>query len=80
MNRVLKSQGYHIYGARRTVESVAASAAEAKLLEVPEGSPLLLVTSISWDKDNRPFDFYTSWVRTDVVKVTVVASASQNSL
>ena len=76
LNRVLKSQNYLIYGARRTVESVAASEPIATLLEVPEGSPLLLVTSVSWDKEKRAFDYYTSWVRTDVVKVTVVASAA----
>ena len=78
LNRVLKAQGLRIYGARRTVESVAAPASVAKMLEVPEGAPLLLITSVSWDKDMQPFDYYTSWVRTDVVKVTVVASASPN--
>lgn len=79
LNRVLKSQNYLIYGARRTVESVAASEPIAKLLDVPEGSPLLLVTSVSWDQEMRAFDYYTSWVRTDVVKVTVVASAAPTS-
>lgn len=78
LNRVLKAQGLRIYGARRTVESVAAPQAVAKMLEVPEGAPLLLITSVSWDKDMQPFDYYTSWVRTDVVKVTVVASAGPN--
>lgn len=75
LNRVLKAQGYRVYGARRTVESVAAPKAIAEMLEVAEGSPLLLVTSVSWDQEMRVFDYYTSWVRTDVVKVTVVASA-----
>lgn len=80
LNRVLKAEGYRIWGARRTVESVAASQNLAKMLEVPEASPLLLITSVSWDKDQRAFDYYTAWVRTDVVKVTVVASASMNTL
>ncbi len=47
----------------------------AKLLEVPVKSPLLLVTSVSWGKDQRPFDYYTSWVKTDVVPITVEAQA-----
>ncbi len=80
LNRVLKAHDYRIYGARRTVESVGAPLGVAKMLDVPEGSPLLLINSISWDKDMRPFDYYTSWVRTDVVKVTVVASANQNTI
>lgn len=78
LNRVLKANEYRIYGARRTVESVGAPLGIAKMLDVPEGAPLLLINSISWDKDMRPFDYYTSWVRTDVVKVTVVASANPN--
>lgn len=76
LNRVLKRNGHAIYGARRTVESVAASQSHARLLDVSEGAPLLLVTSVSWDPEGHPFDYYTSWVRTDVVKVTVVASAA----
>jgi len=75
-NRVLKAQGLRIYGVRCTVESVAAPLVVAKMLELPEGAPLLLVTSVFWDKDMQPFEYYTYWVRTDVVKVTVVASAS----
>jgi len=76
LNRVLKANGYRTFGARRTVESIGAPAPVAKLLEIPEGTPVLLITSVSWDQDQKPFDFYTSWVRTDIVKVTVEASAS----
>jgi GntR family transcriptional regulator len=43
---------------------------------VPVGAPLLLVTSVSWGRDGKPFDFYTSWLRTDVVKVAVEAQAA----
>ncbi len=80
LNRVLKAHGHRLYGARRVVESVGASSAVAKVLGVTEGAPLLLITSTSWDQDQKTFDFYTAWVRTDVVKVTVVASASPNNL
>jgi len=76
LNRVMKANGYRIFGARRTVEAVGAPAQVAKLLEISEGTPVLLITSTSWDKDQKPFDFYTSWVRTDIVKVTVEASAN----
>jgi GntR family transcriptional regulator len=73
LNRVLRNAGYGIFGAHRSVEAVYAPPEIASILEVSPGFPLLLVTSVSWGKDNCPFDYYTSWVRTDVVKVTVEA-------
>lgn len=76
LNRVLQESGYRIFGARRSVEAVSAPARVAKLLQVAPGSPLLLVTSVSWKKGGVPFDYYNSWVRTDIVKVTVEASAA----
>ena len=75
LNRVLRGAGYAVFGARRSVEAVPATAGLAKLLEVPAKSPLLLVTSVSWGKDQRPFDYYTSWVKTDAVPITVEAQA-----
>jgi len=76
LNRVLHDAGYRIYGARRSVEAVPAPADVAKLLDVAAGSPLLLITSVSWTNGGRIFDFYTSWVRSDVVKINVEAKAS----
>ncbi len=76
LNRVLQEAGYRIFGARRTIEAVPAPARIAKLLDVAQGAPLLLVTSVSWKEDGRSFDYYQSWVRTDVVKITVEASAT----
>jgi GntR family transcriptional regulator len=77
LNRVLRAAGYKIFGARRSVEAIAAPAQVAKLLEIPARSPLLLITSVSWGKDRRPFDFYRSFVRTDVVNITVEAQAAE---
>ncbi|MEZ5826486.1 MAG: GntR family transcriptional regulator [Geminicoccaceae bacterium] len=78
LNQTLAEAGYGIFGARRSVEAVAATPEIAELLERPVGAPVLLVTSVSWGKDGRPFDFYMTWARTDVVKVTVQASAVQS--
>lgn len=77
LNKSLENAGHRLTGARRTVEAIAAPADVAKLLDVPAGSPLLLVTSVSWGQDGRPIDYYTSYVRTDVVTVTVEASSGQ---
>lgn len=79
LNRTLREAGYEVFRARRGVEAVAASEELASLLEVPVGSPLLLVTSVSWGRDGKPFDFYTSWLRSDVVKVTVDAHTAVNN-
>lgn len=80
LNRVLRNAGYGVFGAHRSVEAVYAPPEIASILEVPPGFPLLLVTSVSWSKENRPFDYYTSWVRTDVVKVTVEAGVIGKTL
>lgn len=79
LNRTLQSAGYEVFRARRGVEAVAATDKLAELLEVPVGSPLLLVTSVSWGRDGKPFDFYTSWLRSNVVKVTVEAQTAPNT-
>lgn len=75
LNRTLRQAGFSVHGARRSVEAQAASPELAARLDVPIGAPLLLVTSVSWGRDDKPFDYYTSWVRSDVVKVTIEARA-----
>lgn len=76
LNRTLRAGGIAVFGARRSVEARAATAELSATLEVPVGAPLLLVTSVSWERDEKPFDYYTSWVRTDVVKVTIEATTA----
>jgi GntR family transcriptional regulator len=73
LSNVLRNAGYGVFGAKRSIEAVPASARLSKLLQVPLHSPLLLVSSVSWAKDKRVFDYYLSWVRSDVVKITVEA-------
>jgi GntR family transcriptional regulator len=75
LNHALQSAGYETFRARRSVDALPADKNVSTLLDVPLGHPLLLVTSVSWDRMNKPFDFYTSWLRSDVVRVTVEAQA-----
>jgi GntR family transcriptional regulator len=75
LNEVLRTAGYSVFGARRSVDAVAADARLSELLQVPPYSPLLLVNSVSWNRDRRVFDYYLSWVRSDRVKITVEAQA-----
>lgn len=76
LSQTLSIAGYETQRARRTVEAVSADTNLASLLQVEPGSPLLLVTSVSWSRTGQAFDFYTSWLRNDVVKVTVEAQAT----
>jgi GntR family transcriptional regulator len=76
LNRALHRAGWVVWGARRSIEAVSATTDLSELLEVPLHHPLVLVTSVSWNKDQRVFDYYTSWLRSDVLKVTVEAKAA----
>jgi GntR family transcriptional regulator len=76
LNQTLRGGGFGVFGARRSVEALPATEELSRTLGVAVGAPLLLVTSVSWGRDERPFDYYTSWVRTDVVKITIEATAA----
>lgn len=73
LNQTLRTGGWVIAGARRWIEAVAATRKLSGLLDVRVGHPLLLIRSVSWDESERPFDYYTSYVRSDVVKVEIAA-------
>lgn len=65
------SHGVTIAGGRRVVEAVAADDDVSRLLDVPEGSPLLYVHSVSWDDDGAPVECYRAWHRPDRTKIEV---------
>jgi DNA-binding GntR family transcriptional regulator len=77
LNQTLREAGFAIYAARREVAALAAPQDTAKILQVGRGSPVLLVQSISRDERDRAFDFYQSYVRTDVVVISVQAEARE---
>ena len=57
--------GLVIARGRRTIEAVAASDAEAHLLGVENGAPLLHLDSISYLEDGTPIEFYHALHRGD---------------
>jgi GntR family transcriptional regulator len=75
LTAVLRAAGYPVTGASRSLEAVSADGKLAKLLEVKIGAPLMLIRSIAWNGDRAPFDYFTSWVRTDVVKIEINVNA-----
>ena len=70
--RILEeNEGLYVSGGRRVVEAVTARDDLARLLKVEPGAPLLLVESVSWDGDGRPFECYQAWHRADQTKIEV---------
>ncbi|MGH2681962.1 MAG: GntR family transcriptional regulator [Actinomycetota bacterium] len=64
-------EGLEVFGGRRVVEAVTAQEDLARLLEVEAGAPLLLVESVSWDRERLPFECYRAWHRADRTRIEV---------
>lgn len=75
LNASLRQLGYPIYRARREVAAVTAPPDVAKHLQVPGRFPVLLVRSSSRDMLGKPFDYYESHARTDVMTISIDAEA-----
>lgn len=60
-----KKYGLELAHGRRTLEAVAATKEEAKLLEIDEGDPIILLRSISYLKDGRPIEYFKARHRGD---------------
>lgn len=76
LNRCLRAAGWVESGSRRSLTATAATPALARHLKVKEGAPLLLVQSVMWDAESRPFDYYTSWLNTEIVDISIQVQAS----
>lgn len=63
--------GLQVARGRRTIEAVLANEQEAHLLEVPRGSPLILLDSISYLEDDRPIEYYHAVHRSDRTRFEV---------
>jgi DNA-binding GntR family transcriptional regulator len=73
LNQTLRALGFSVFSARRQVEAVAAPEDTAKHLRLKRNAPILLIRSASRDENGRPFDYYCSYVRSDVVAISVDA-------
>lgn len=79
LNRVLRHAGWHVHGARRSIAAVAATRTIARHLELRAGDPLLLIRSVSWDAEQRIFDYYSSWLRSEQVPVEIEVRAERRT-
>ncbi|WP_431836312.1 GntR family transcriptional regulator [Cellulomonas sp. Y8] len=75
LNTMLRGAGHVTARAQRVVHALAAPEAVARHLEVEPGRAVLRIRSRSWDADRTLFDYYETWVRTDVVPLEVNVTA-----
>jgi GntR family transcriptional regulator len=62
--------------AEERIEVVASGAAEARLLGLRRGAPLLAISRTAWDADGRPFERSLDLFRADRARVVVRARAA----
>lgn len=79
LNAALAREGFVAYGAQRIIHALAAPADIAKLLGVPQGTALVRIRSATWDQSTIPFDYYETWLRTDVVPLEVTTASVASS-
>ena len=69
--RIHERTGVAPSGGRRHVQAMGAEAQLASQLELPEGAPVALIESVTWDASGRVFDCYRAWLRTDRARIEV---------
>ncbi|KXC05116.1 GntR family transcriptional regulator [Microbacterium hominis] len=76
LNSHLRAAGFVISGAQRIIHALPAPAEVAAHLNVAVDRPVLRVRSLSWAADGTRFDYYETWVLTDVIPLEVSVAAS----
>jgi GntR family transcriptional regulator len=76
VNSTLRKFGFVTSGAHRVIHAMRPSDTATSNLRIEPYVPVLRVRSLSWGNGDVPFDYYETWVLTDVVplEVNVVAS------
>lgn len=75
LSELLTNAGYPLRGAHRTIRALPAPEPVATALQLRVGEAVICVESTSWSREDQPFDFYQTWVRTDVVPLEVNVSS-----
>ncbi|MDY0913732.1 MULTISPECIES: GntR family transcriptional regulator [Rathayibacter] len=76
VDSTLRRAGFTTSGAHRVIRSMRAPQHVASHLRIGADDPVLRVRSWSWDQNEFRFDYYETWVLTDVVPLEVMVSAS----
>jgi GntR family transcriptional regulator len=72
-------EGVRVFGGRRNVKALSASAELAALLEVAPRAPLVYIESVAWDAELRPFHCFASFVRSDRMPIEVEVTRSTSA-
>jgi Transcriptional regulators len=75
LNEALRDAGYSPGGANRVIHALGAPERIATQLDIPTGSPLVRIQSISWTPSGLRYDYYETWLRTDVVPLKIEIAA-----
>ncbi|MFF6886082.1 GntR family transcriptional regulator [Streptomyces sp. NPDC012421] len=73
---LLAARGVDLHSARHTFDAVAADATDARLLDVPEGAPLLRERRLTTDSGGVPIEVSDDRYRPDVATITVTNTRS----
>ncbi|RKT36017.1 GntR family transcriptional regulator [Microbacterium sp. AG1240] len=76
VNERLREAGFVTSGARRLIHATLPPAVVAQHLRIHTDQPVLRVRSLSWDHSDTRFDYYETWVLTDVIPLEVSVAAS----
>ena len=69
--RLRQLTGVEVAGASRTLEAISVGERLGALLELPPSAPAVAVHSVSWDREQRAFDCYAAWLRTDRLTIDI---------
>ena len=74
-SELLRQAGYPLTGATRVIHAVPAPAEVAAALRTSGSTPMLRVRSTSWTSAGAPYDFYETWVLSEVIPLEISVSA-----
>ncbi|MCT9820502.1 GntR family transcriptional regulator [Microbacterium sp. W1N] len=74
----LAERGHRFARVTHEIDAVAADELDARLLRVPQDSPVLRLQRTSYDAQGAPFEFSDDRYRSDVVRFTVEAGGRQS--
>lgn len=75
LNSTLHAAGFATSGAQRVIRAMRAPESIAAHLRIDADEPVLRIRSLSWDHDDRRFDYYETWVLTDIIPLEVNVAA-----
>ena len=75
LSEALRIAGYVPGGAHRVIHALGAPEDVATHLEVAVGAPLVRIQSITWTAAGLRYDYYETWLRTDVVPLRIEVTA-----